>query len=95
MNYIIFLYFILYLPIMKSNIINIYPGGLHGFYMMGICKYIKNHYNLNNCKFYGASAGSWNGLYLTYKDKEKDDLFIENIENIMVDGRPKVFIIFN
>ena len=89
MNYIIFLYFILYLPIMKSNIINIYPGGLHGFYMMGICKYIKNHYNLNNCKFYGASAGSWNGLYLTYKDKEKDDLFIENIENIMVDGRPK------
>ena len=86
-NYIIFLYFILYLPIMKSNIINIYPGGLHGFYMMGICKYIKNHYNLNQYKFYGASAGSWNGLYLTYKDK--DDKFIENIENIMVDERPK------
>ena len=72
---------------MKSNIINIYPGGLHGFYMMGICKYIKNHYNLNQYKFYGASAGSWNGLYLTYKDK--DDKFIENIENIMVDERPK------
>lgn len=87
MNCIIFLYFILYLPIMKSNIINIYPGGLHGFYMMGICKYIKNHYNLNQYKFYGASAGSWNGLYLTYKDK--DDKFIENIENIMVDERPK------
>ena len=55
--------------------------------MMGICKYIKNHYNLNQYKFYGASAGSWNGLYLTYKDK--DDKFIENIENIMVDERPK------
>lgn len=92
MNYkthIIFLCFILYLPMLNSKIINIYPGGLHGFYMMGICKYIKNHYNLNSYKFYGASAGSWNGLYLSYRDKDNDDKFIENIENIMIDERPK------
>ena len=89
MNCIIFLCFILYLPLMNAKIINIYPGGLHGFYMMGICKYIKNHYNLKSYKFYGASAGSWNGLYLSYKDKDKDDRFIENIENIMIDERPK------
>ena len=88
-SYIIFLWFILYLPFMNSKIINIYPGGLHGFYMMGICKYIKNHYNLNTYKFYGASAGSWNGLYLTYRDKDNDDKFIENIENIMMYERPK------
>lgn len=88
-SYIIFLCFILYLPYMNSKIINIYPGGLHGFYMMGICKYIKNHYNVDTHKLYGASAGSWNGLYLTYRDKDKDDKFIENIENIMMDERPK------
>ena len=90
-KYIIFLWFILYLSLMNAKIINIYPGGLHGFYMMGICKYIKNNYKLNDYKFYGASAGSWNGLYLTFKDKDKysDQKFIENIENTMIDERPK------
>ena len=36
--------------------------------MFGISKYIKENYNLNNFHFYGASAGSWNSLYLSQKN---------------------------
>lgn len=49
------------------------PGGLKGFYMMGICRYIKEHYDLQDWKFYGSSAGAWNALYLVCN---KDDFFL-------------------
>ena len=48
------------------------PGGLKGFYMMGITKYIKSNYDLENWHFYDSSAGAWNSLYLSCK---KDELF--------------------
>ena len=45
--------------------ISIAPGGLKGFYALGICKYIKENYCLDEYHFYGSSAGSWNALYLS------------------------------
>jgi hypothetical protein len=45
--------------------ITIQPGGLKGFYVMGICKYIKENYCLEHYDLYGSSAGSWNALYLS------------------------------
>jgi hypothetical protein len=50
-----------------KRLISISPGGFKGFYVLGICKYIKQHYDLNNYIFSGASAGAWNSLFLCYK----------------------------
>ena len=30
------------------------PGGLHGFYLMGITSFIKERYDLSDCIFSGA-----------------------------------------
>lgn len=50
-----------------KKLISISPGGLKGFYQLGVCNYIKKNYNLDNYIFSGASAGSWNSLYLSFK----------------------------
>jgi Patatin-like phospholipase len=51
----------------NTRLISISPGGFKGFYVLGICKYIKQHYDLTNYIFSGASAGAWNSLLLCYK----------------------------
>lgn len=59
---------ILYCLLISSysfKIISIKPGGLKGFYVLGICKFIKEVYPLDDCYFYGSSAGSWNAVYLS------------------------------
>ena len=71
--------FLLFLPIYCFQIIQINPGGLHGFYMLGICKYLKKNYNLDDFNYYGASAGSWNSLFMTYKHNNTE--FINTIQN--------------
>ena len=63
----------------KSLIIK--PGGTKGYYMMGMCKYIKEQYDLSNWHFYGSSAGAWNALYLTCK-KEKEDEFMQQTQEL-------------
>lgn len=40
------------------------PGGFTMPYTLGICRFIKEHYNLSEFKFIGASAGSWLSVYL-------------------------------
>lgn len=59
--------------------ISITPGGLKGFYMLGICKYIKENYCLDDFIFYGSSAGSWNALYLSlpFDDSQYFDKIIK------------------
>ena len=47
------------------KIISSKAAGLKGFYMLGVSKYIKDNYDLSDTIFYGASAGSWNSLYLS------------------------------
>jgi hypothetical protein len=53
--------------IKNKKLISISPGGIKGFYMLGICKYIKKNYDLDNYIFSGASAGAWNSLLLCFK----------------------------
>lgn len=58
---------LLYESIQDKKLITVTPGGLQGFYVLGICTYIKENYDLSNYVFSGASAGSWNSLFLSYK----------------------------
>lgn len=81
MNVYIYIFTLFILTVSQSlKIITCKPGGLYGFYMLGISKYIKEHYNLENIKYYGASAGAWNSLYLSFKSDGTD--FIKDLENI-------------
>jgi len=56
------------------------PGGYKGFYVLGICKFIKENYNLDNYVFSGASAGAWNSLLLCFKHDINDviNLILDN-----------------
>jgi len=60
-----------------KKIISISPGGFKGVYMLGVCLYIKDHFDLKNYIFSGASAGAWNSLVLCCKKDVK--LFKEEI----------------
>jgi hypothetical protein len=66
--------------IQNKKLISISPGGYKGFYVLGICKYIKDHYNLENYIFSGASAGAWNSLLLCFKRdmKEIQEQLVDN-----------------
>ena len=44
--YLLFLFGLLYSD--ANRVISIRAGGLKGFYMFGICKYIKENHNLDN-----------------------------------------------
>ena len=74
--------------IQKKKLISISPGGYKGFYVLGICKYIRENYNLDDYIFTGASAGAWNSLILCYKYdinnviKQLVDDYIQNATNI-------------
>ena len=60
-----------------QKIISITPGGFKGFYTLGICHYLKDNYDLSEFLYSGASAGSWNALFLSFKGNNKD--FLNNI----------------
>ena len=64
--------------IKDKKIISISPGGLKGFYLMGVVTFIKEHYNLDPFIFSGASAGAWNALFMTFKKEP-----IEVVTNII------------
>lgn len=63
----------------NKKLISISPGGLKGFYLLGITTFIKENYCLDNYVFSGASAGAWNALYMSYKGKPTE--FIKKILN--------------
>ena len=56
------------------------PGGLFGFYFMGVSSFIKENYDLSNYVFSGASAGAWNSLFLSLNSDTQ--LFIDEILDI-------------
>lgn len=64
----------------KSKSIAITPAGLKGFYSLGVCTFLKENYNLTDYLFTGASAGSWNSLFLSFKHDPKS--FIDLLFNI-------------
>ena len=49
------------------------PGGNYGFYTLGICHFIRNNYNIKNKKIIGFSSGSWNVIFLSIKNKIKNN----------------------
>jgi hypothetical protein len=49
-----------------KKLVSISPGGFYGFYVMGVCFYIRENYSTSDCIFSGASAGAWNSLYMTF-----------------------------
>ena len=65
--------------IMDKNLISISPGGVKGFYLLGVLSFIKETYKLDDYIFSGASAGAWNALFMCYKKDPRD--FIFNILN--------------
>lgn len=40
------------------------PGGFTMPYTLGICQFIKEHYNIKNYNYIGTSAGAWSSVYL-------------------------------
>lgn len=50
-----------------KKLIIISPGGLAGFYMLGVITYIKENYDTHDIQILGASAGAWNTLPMLYK----------------------------
>ena len=70
--------FISHKPIIRVNInnkqqfnntkfITISPGGIAGFYSLGVCNFIKENYDVSDYSFLGASAGAWNAMVCSYK----------------------------
>lgn len=89
--YINYILLLLITVVQSLKIINCKPGGLYGFYMLGVSKYMKEHYSFKDSVFYGASAGAWNSLYLTLKKDDKK--FLDYIENIEVSHIKNMFSI--
>ena len=71
----------------ENKIIYIYPGGLKGFYYLGIANFIRDNYELDNWSFLGASAGSWVSLFMSYKG---DPLYFLNKTGIFTEDFMKV-----
>ena len=63
----------------SNKFISINPGGIYGFYTLGIASYILKNYDTNKYNFIGASSGSWNALICTYKYDHHN--FITNLTN--------------
>jgi hypothetical protein len=70
--------------IKDNKLISISPGGFKGFYMLGTCAFIREHYNLENYIYSGASAGAWNSLFMTYNGEPIElayDLLDDKLHN--------------
>jgi|APCry1669192522_1035417.scaffolds.fasta_scaffold00018_30 hypothetical protein len=71
------------ITIVNKNIITIAPGGFKGLYLLGTLTYIKETYNTTNFIYSGASAGSWNCLFMCYKGNSWEFVFklLQSIHN--------------
>ena len=58
----------------KTDIL-ISPGGYKGIYMIGVCHYLKNHFDIDQKTIAGLSCGSLLSLFLTLKP-ELEDTFL-------------------
>ena len=53
----------------NHKIISISPGGVGGFYLLGVITYIKENYYTEDFCLLGASDGAWNCLPMSYNKK--------------------------
>jgi hypothetical protein len=67
-------------PPLESDIL-IAPGGYKGIYMLGICHYLKNHFEIEDKIITGLSCGSLLSLFLKLTP-DMDHLFISSIFKI-------------
>ncbi len=67
----------------NKETISISPGGIQGFYLMGVIDFIKHNYNMYNYIYTGASAGAWSSLFMSFRGDGKqliNDILFE-LEN--------------
>ena len=56
----------------NKKLITLSPGGLAGFYMLGVVTYIQENYDTSDFQILGASAGAWNALPMVYNGPIND-----------------------
>ena len=61
--------------LLDKKLITISPGGFKGFYLLGVLTYLKENYDMENVIYSGASAGSWNALFMCYKGEPLDFVY--------------------
>ena len=64
----------------NKKLLTISPGGLKGFYTLGVCTYIKENYDVSDWIYSGASSGAWNALFMCKKNNNSD--FLKTIHDI-------------
>jgi len=67
------------------------PGGIKGAYTLGICNYVKTHFDLTDKKIVGFSSGSINNLYMKI-NKEKETHFLRTLLKIKLNNNIKKFL---
>ena len=60
-----------YPKLRNKETISISPGGIQGFYLMGVIDFIKHNYNMYNYIYTGASAGAWSSLFMSFRGDSK------------------------
>lgn len=99
LKFIVFI-FILYhvykpqIKLIQDPDIVLSPGGLLGFYVLGICHYIKHNYNIDHKNIIGFSAGSFNTIFLAL-DKKYDDHFLKELFKLNLHGTMPLPYILN
>lgn len=99
LKFIVFIFILYHVYKPKINLIQdpdivLAPGGLMGFYVLGICHFIKNNYNIDDKKIIGFSAGSFNTIFLAL-DKKYDDHFLKELFKLNLHGTMPLPYILN
>lgn len=63
----------------NKRLISISPGGFKGFYLFGILSFIKENYDLQDFIYSGASAGSWNALFMSLNQGNGNDSYLKTL----------------
>lgn len=99
LKFIVFIFILYHVYKPKINLIPdpdivLAPGGLMGFYVMGICHFIKNNYDIRNKKIIGFSAGSLNTIFLAL-DKKYDVHFLKELFKLNLHGKMYIPFLLN
>ena len=84
----------IYINISNTPNIVVNPGGNMGFYILGICHYIKNHYDISNKVIHGFSSGSINTIFLSM-DQKYDDYFLKKLFSLNLNTTMKLNVLMD
>lgn len=84
----------IYINISNTPNIVVNPGGNMGFYILGICHYIKNHYDISNKVIHGFSSGSINTIFLSM-DQKYDDYFLKKLFSLNLNTMMKLNVLMD